>query len=365
MSSLTYRSAQEWKPAQARAQDQSVDQDHTQQSTLGNAAMVQQTSIEDQASHGEVEDPAYLDQRDNELNAEAACNVTTMAMMLESLSDADTAKSAVIARLHELGETRDAATLQQMQLEDLLMTRFNKWSDSDWETCARAHPEHFHPGWYASASARSRDYYQIMESMTWALLELEDIVGDSQMLTNGGAVVMDGADYSLTLDEMLSAEHYQTVLGPGLAAGATVALGTDLTSGHIVMLAAVEDDGILVNDPYGLHRGRKSSYLSNGDAVYKGEKGDEETALEKQFTSERDNCRKRLRENNTAWLTLSMMFASVEMARLTSGAEAIGDLELTLPSNLGEQVFFSWEDVKNFKIGRWSIGVGPTQEPTA
>ena len=251
-----------------------------------------------------------------------------------------------------------------MQLEDLLSVRFSLWRDDDWQRCARDNPDFFFAGWYEQAVAMDEGWHQILESMTWVMHELSAVVGDTKMNTHGGALVTDEADYSHDLKTLTSSEYYLDTLVPVLEGGGTVSLGTALTSGHIVMLVGVEEDGIVVNDPYGMHRGMKGSYLNNGDAVYSGEKGDSLTRLEDTMVNHRGTVNARLRQNKDLHFSLLSLYAQAQAARISGGAEDIAALELTLPGNLGEQVFFSWADVSTFSIGKWNIIAGQAQENT-
>jgi hypothetical protein len=147
--------------------------------------------------------------------------------------------------------------------------------------------------------------------------------------TAGAKVTLGGKEVAKTEETLYSQQYFQEILKTELSNGAAVMLSTKLTGGHIVMLTQVLDDGIVINDPYGMRL--TNGYVKNGAANDK--------ALRGRLTAETADIDVRLRENADL------------RATLTAWTETSGT---NMPQNMGEKNFYTWAQVTTWKIGKWN-----------
>jgi cytochrome c-type biogenesis protein CcmH/NrfF len=129
--------------------------------------------------------------------------------------------------------------------------------------------------------------------------------------------------------EIMSKEKYFEKIVPALKEGAEVMVSNKLTSGgHIAFLVSVRDEGIVINDPYGIMV-KDHKYIRNAEQITETKK----TTI----TSNQSIVDTRLKLN-------SGMKTKI-MQLLQSGGN--------FPSNSGEKNFYTWEEVKTYQIGKW------------
>ena len=106
-------------------------------------------------------------------------------------------------------------------------------------------------------------------------------------------------------------------------------LSNKLTSGgHIAFLVSVRDEGIVINDPYGMMV-TNHQYVRNAEQVSNTKKG--------WFTTYKTIIDTRLKLN-----------AGLK-TRLLELVESGGNF----PNNTGEKNFYTWAEVATYKIGKW------------
>lgn len=276
----------------------------------------------------EEEDNAtsYKSQLDNEyreggVEGKNMCNVTTLAMQLETVAgSADKAKSAVIDLLKKKGEATDEASLRKKQLEDLIMQRFKLMGDSGWKKRDGKKP--FWKGWYDWAKNTLKSpWHQQALCLNYVATELSDLVGKTKHAEAGPKV---------KLETLLSSPYFKETLHPALQEGASVMLSTQLTGGHIVLLADVVNEGAVINDPYGMLVEKKSAYIPNGSQT--------KASRLNRIKKHHDLVKQRLKYNTGLFEKLQK-------------PESLGK---TFPDNMGERNFYPWDEVKKYKIGKWN-----------
>ena len=281
--------------------------------------------------------PAYENQRDNAYDKEddngkrvyggVMCNVTTLAMQLETLAgNKEKAVEAAVQLLQKNGDKTPVPELRQKQLEDLLMLRFEQATKkNEWPTLlGKEYKQALE--WHN----QKIPWNQIACALNRIGLEFTAFVAKTEHNEPD-----DGKGN--TQEKLLSEEYYRKTLGPlAEKQKATVMLSTQMTSGHIVLFAQALSDGILINDPYGalLKEAGASNYLTNGQ--------DKNTAA-KQIKAAGDQVIKdRLKQNRVALKSL-MSVISPE-----------NKVAAKVPQNIGELNFYTWSEIKKFTIGKWN-----------
>ena len=237
------------------------------------------------------EDEAYKDQRDNQINGEGACNVTTVTMQLCTMASESEVKADAI----EMIGTTSGYTAEQlngMQVEDVInilcqIKGINPASG---------------PG---------------ME----ATLDLfTDIVANTEQID------YDGTD---------AKTFFETHCKPTLDAGGTVTLGVRFTGdGHIMMLTECGSSGINYHDPYGcwLDTGK---YVRNNDLVYEGYSC-KKAALEPNLTQ-------RLASNDDA--RHQILSGADEIERAEELGHPIDSITTQLSGDIGKDNFLPYEEI--------------------
>jgi hypothetical protein len=269
---------------------------------------------------------SYKNQRDNKykgaignaknVNADIECNITTLAMQLVTMAggsdEAVNQKTIELLKKHG-GSAKDEDVKKQP--EDLILQFFELLGDAFW-----AKEEHQpYKGWYASAKNNAMGWHQ----QSWCRRFVANMYTD--------IVDKDETKHFGEKNSKITPATFKEKFGPALEAGGTVELGTKLTSsGHIIMLVGVKDDGILVHDPYGLNCGGAGLYIRN----QQGEgKGDNKKRAEF-FTKYEDKIKSRLRYNSELL-----------------GIAADKDKRTGSVPNWGENNFYTWAEAEALSIG--------------
>ncbi len=281
---------------------------------------------------------AYESQRDNAYDQAddngqrvyggVMCNVTTLAMQLETLAgNKEKAVEAAVQLLQKNGDTTPAPVLRQKQLEDLLMARFdqitkkNEWPTllgKEYKMAAQWHVQNKIP-WNQIASALNR-----------VGLEFTAFIAKAEHNEPN-----DGKGN--TLEKLTSEEYYRKTVGPITEnQKAAAMLSTSMTGGHIVMFAQALNDGILINDPYGalLKEPGASNYVTNGL--------DKNTAATRIKGAGEPVIKDRLKYNQGALNNLLTVIAP-ENKTASKVSQSVGELN-----------FYTWAEVKKFSIGKWN-----------
>ncbi len=265
--------------------------------------------------------PAYESQRDNTykkngVSGDNMCNVTTLSMQLETLAGSQLkARQAAAALLIKNGASESVEALQKQQLEDLIMRRFDQIGASGWKD--REGDGLIPKGFANSVTKSGIPFHQWAVALASVAREFSSLVGDTRF-------DLDGKN-----KDLLSKDYIQKTLKPAQEKGAAIMLSTLLTGGHIVLLAQVLDDGILINDPYGMLVNKRGDYVRNGSAT---------KPATKRFTKDAAKIEHRLSHNQDLWTKL----------------QDKEKLEASLPQNLGERNFYDWDEVKAYSIGKWN-----------
>lgn len=150
-------------------------------------------------------------------------------------------------------------------------------------------------------------------------------------LAHVGKQILSGVKKTLDFYDIFDKTKYKTSVAPELEKGNTGFGGTYLTGGHVVNLVKVVDDGLIINDPYGLILGEKGKYVKNGSKV---------SDNKQKISSNMAVIEKRLKYNS---------------ALLSQTKSYLTSTEKFIPHNMGENVFVDWDDVKTFSIFRWLV----------
>jgi Putative peptidoglycan binding domain len=240
---------------------------------------------------GEDKGDTYLSQRDNPVDPNGTCNVTSAAMQLIGLLDGDKDKvmATAINILKGLGKKAGASD----PLEEVLR-----------QICAAK-------GWSITS----------IPNMAQLASLFKDIAGKIQTFGTGAKGALPAfkqGDYKTS---------FETVLKPELEKGAEIIFSTALSgSGHIIFLLAVRSDGILVHDPYGAHVGE--GYVRNGDPISKGAS----------FKVNPKDTASRFKYNPAL---------KTEIDALIAANKGV------FPQKMGTKNFYSWAEVDKYDIGRW------------
>jgi Domain of unknown function (DUF4157) len=275
------------------------------------------------AGQGEVAatDPTLT--KDNKVNAGTECNITTLAMQLLTVArDEAKVRAACCENLERLGGTVSDADRASGQIEDLLLKRFflPTWADgSEWRKL-----ESQKPFWKGFADeVAGRKYHKNSLCINHVAGEL---AGALPVGTLGHDEAKDDADQA----RLLTPEYFKATFAPVIAGGGAVMLSTELTDGHIVLLAEVLADGITINDPYGMCLEKVDNargYLRNGDPLAAG--------LKVRATYESKVATR----------------AKLNQDPIASVVQGGSD---PMPADLGKRNFYTWAEVTTYKIGKWN-----------
>ncbi|MTI19463.1 hypothetical protein E1176_00365 [Fulvivirga sp. RKSG066] len=161
----------------------------------------------------------------------------------------------------------------------------------------------------------------------WCMAEM------GSFIISGLEAKVEDVDTSKSIDEIKSVYH--STFEPRLELGEEVILSTCLTGGHIIYLQEVKDDGLVVQDPYGLNIGEKGKYLINSYNI-----------------EESSKIQNRLKSLTDAKIDERLMYnKNVKNIVKEKKKKPQGQL----PENCGEMNFYNWEEVKKFEIGKWTL----------
>jgi cytochrome c-type biogenesis protein CcmH/NrfF len=252
-------------------------------------------AVEGSTGIGDEGDESYKNQRDNPVLGDTTCNVTTLAMQLIGLANGDEAK-VMQSALALCQKYKVAGVSASVQLEEILrkltiVAAGNKEKINDI------------PVWQWS----------------WVLDKTAELFTD----------LVSHVDDASKFWEIMSKEKYFEKIVPALKEGAEVMVSNKLTSGgHIAFLVSVRDEGIVINDPYGIMV-KDHKYIRNAEQITEAKK----TTI----TSNQSIVDTRLKLN-------SGMKTKIMQLLQTGG---------TFPANSGEKNFYTWDEVKTYQIGKW------------
>lgn len=278
---------------------------------------------------GQMSAPAYFSQRDNlfkgaigfkdGVKPDAECNVTSLAMQLVTLAGGSQPVNRRTAELlAQHGVTVKAEDIEQAQPEDLILRLFQALGDEYWEKVSTDKQTRgaFWKGFYEQWQGGDKGWHQIPNCLLFIGRQYVDFVGG-------------GKRASKETEATTSPEYFQTKLKPELAAGGAVMLSTDLSGqGHIVLLVGVEEDGVRINDPYGMNAGSQSKYVRNNI----------KPEHPKYFEDFAAQIATRLKFNPD----------------LQSIVADEGHRAERVLANWGENNFFTWNEVTALNIGKWN-----------
>ncbi|MBO9698565.1 MAG: DUF4157 domain-containing protein [Sporocytophaga sp.] len=239
------------------------------------------------------------------VSADNMCNVTSLAMTLKSQASEHDLKTNTINLLVKGGgydETK-RAELMGYDLEDLIIRRFVQLGSD-----------------YFKKNVMGKDFK----------FDGNPPHQFGACLSHVGKQIFTGVQKTLDYYDVFDKTKYKNI-APELDKGNTGFGGTYLTGGHVVNLVKVVEDGLIINDPYGLILGAKSTYIKNGSKIADSKQkiNANIAVIEKRF------------KYNSALLAQTKGF-------LTS-------TEKLVPHNMGENVFLDWDDVKTFSVFRWLV----------
>ncbi len=256
------------------------------------------------------------------VNKYTTCNVTSLAMALRSLAPEIEVRDTLLVQLQEGGWSEEEVKIKgNYDLEDLIIYRFQQLGVEYWQSIMRQKDENFSFG-NGSGSMLPHQYaYCLGEMGRLIICDLETSVGEVKTSKPLGDIK----------------DFYIHDLGCKLEVGEEIILSTNLTGGHIVYLESVTEEGVIIEDPYGLNIGEKSVYLRNG---YDSKHYRMKSALADLSNSKIDE---RLKYNPSVKKHLKKIMKD-EMGIFSQ--------------NLGEKNFYKWAEVKEFSIGKWYLVLG-------
>lgn len=269
--------------------------------------------------------PAYFSQRDNTfsgsigakigVSADTECNVTTLAMQLVTVAGSiETVNKRTIELLNANGAGVKEADLIKKQPEDLILQLFQRLGDDYWKKVSedKKNQPPFWKGFYAQFKGGAYGWHQLALCLNYIGAQYTGFIG--------GVTHYEKADAT-------TEKYYKDSLKPELEKGSAIMLSTLLTGGHIVLLAGVENDGIRINDPYGMNMGVKSKYIANGSKPYVS-----------YFEQYKDDIAERVKHNSA----LQVIVADKDKR------------EKEIQNNWGENNFYPWQKVAALSIGKWN-----------
>ncbi len=256
------------------------------------------------------------------VNKYTTCNVTSLAMALRSLAPEIEVRDTLLVQLQEGGWSEEEVKIKgNYDLEDLIIYRFQQLGVEYWQSIMRQKDENFSFGKGSGSMLPHQYAYCLGEMGRLIICDLEASVGEVKT--------------SNPLDNIK--DFYIQDLGCKLEVGEEIILSTNLTGGHIVYLESVTEEGVIIEDPYGLNIGKKSVYLRNG---YDSKHYRMKSALADLSNSKIDE---RLKYN-----------PSVKKHLKKIKKDEVG----IFSQKLGEKNFYKWAEVKEFNIGKWYLVLG-------
>jgi len=255
---------------------------------------------------------AYKSQRDNEsahVGGDASCSPTAFTMALIDLHGGD--EEAVRARTVELIRERGGSTTYD-QTEELVIELLEV---VDWAAATSEAPKYFwSPATWAAWAAKTYGghYYKDPNAQQYVA---------SLYSATGG-------DAAETYGEVFTRDAWTPIVTALREGAYATAEGAFTTSGHVVAIVDAGDDGVTINDPFGLWlRSAKGYGLPNGSTA---------GALDGAARAEFD----RRAQRNPG-------LAEVYESHVADPASAAGY------GAWGERNFYPWDDVADVKLGTW------------
>ncbi len=281
------------------------------------------------ASNIAIEDEPYASQMDNTFSKFGiygdtgpkklvtnynTCNVTALAMALRRVEDDNKLKNSVINILIENGGYNKTQhdDLFKKDLEDLIMMRFEQAGSDYFLEPLREYSAI--PSFTFPTGPNSVAPHQFAFCL--------DYIGKD--ILEGNAIIKD-----------LSAKTKEgySKIKPYFNDGFGAFLGTKLTeSGHVVSLDSIHEDGITINDPYGLFGTKQNEYIVNGSKL--------------------NSISRQIIIDNPKNLSKKLTFAKETYDLLVKSSES-DEKEIVLPHTLGKKNFYSWTQVQKYEIGWW------------
>jgi peptidoglycan hydrolase-like protein with peptidoglycan-binding domain len=262
--------------------------------TNGNNSNNTIPTVEGSTGIGDEGDENYKNQRDNPVLGDATCNVTTLAMQLIGLANGDEAKvlqsALALCKKHKVSGVSASTQLEEILRKLTIIAAGSEYLSGT-------------PAWQWS----------------WVLDKTAEMFTD----------LVDRVDNAGKLMDITTKEKYFEKIVPALKEGAEVMVSNKLTSGgHIVFLVSVRDEGIVINDPYGIMV-TGHQYLRNAELI--------------------NSTKKSLISNNQAVFDNRLKLNSGLKSKITQLLASGGNF----PTNSGEKNFYTWDEVKTYQIGKW------------
>jgi len=256
----------------------------------------------------------YESQRDNAtqkgVGGDVQCNVTSVAMQLLQLAGSrEHANAKAVELLASKGDTRwqkqverHEVALADLQLEDLLLARIQLTPKAEWDKRT----------WEGIRDTAPQERAVVLNAVTAEFIAM-GIVERTDYAEKGAK--QSGEDFFSGLrKDKLAGKNWTSSIGTGITPG-----------GHVVNLVDVLDDGVVVNDPYGLALA-KGAYIKN-----------EVTVARTQLGDRRDIAERRTRFNGRV----------KDLLLGTAPSEAV-------ETAWGALNFYDWAEVETLSIGQWA-----------
>ncbi len=233
----------------------------------------------------------YKNQRDNPIEGDVTCNVTSVAMQLIKLANGDETK--VRTEAVALCKAKGISATESTELEEMLRQLSISANGG-------------------KKQINGLNCYMYPNILNAVAKMFKGLVSETREVFGAGVVTAKNI------------EELKTKLKAELAKGAALRSSSKLThGGHIVAITDYKNDGLVINDPYGARFA--NGYVKNGDSA-----GNAKTNFNESLAATRF-------KHNSA------MVASIKDA-ISRGVK--------LPSNVGEKNFYTWAEVDTYDIGR-------------
>ncbi len=246
---------------------------------------------------------SFRSQMDNKIMGSATCNVTTLSMQLLSLASNDEYQLKVTASalLRKKGKNMDETSDFEEMLRQLCIAYHKKFAGRTL-------------------------------SKPWQHASVLDGVSE---------LFKDYVSKTDTLMKVFSKKDYFKKVVPSLKKGAEVMLSNNLPGGgHIVHLAGIREDGLVINDPFGCMVDNKQ-YVHH-KVVFSQRQLD-------LIQNNRAALERRLK-TNSAMLQKMLSYTQEQTLEFV---DANGLARVPTPFTSGKLNFFDWSEVKKYKIGKW------------
>jgi hypothetical protein len=241
------------------------------------------------------------------------CNVTALAMALAIKKPIADLKTRIITLLRNDGLTESTVELQKQQLEDLILKRFEQLGAEYFLPGIR---KYFGDPTFEFTSPAPHQYAYCLQIVGQQILNGDSLSASKQIMS-----------------DIYTKEGYVGKVKTRLAAGESCIIGTDLTgSGHVVTLIDVKEDGITINDPYGLLVSKQGEYLINGSIL--------------------TQATWSIIQNSPTVIGNKLKHAP-NVKSIIDGLSKSKIGMFTFPHKMGENNFYTWTQVRTYNIGKW------------